>query len=348
MKILIVGGTGFIGSHVVRQLAAMGHEPIVFHRGNSGMDLPCEHLLGDWRDMEKMRVRADVAVNMILSSGIQAGEFMSAMRGKVGRVVVASSMDVYRACGIFHGSEDGLLQETPLNENSDLRTKLQTYPKEMLDQLRATLQWIDEEYDKISVERAIQARSWTLPATILRLPMVYGPRDYLRRFYPVLKRIDDGRKFILFDEGHANWKSPRGYVENVAAAIAQAAVNDRVGLTYNVSEQPAFSELEWARKIAKAANWDGEFVVMPTHTTPAHLIPRGNTAQQWEASSALLREALGYREVVSIDEGIRRTIEWDRANAPTGPLPYAFDYAAEDAAVNSYRKIHMEAPPASR
>jgi nucleoside-diphosphate-sugar epimerase len=81
--------------------------------------------------------------------------------------------------------------------------------------------------------------------------MVYGPGDRLRRFYPVVKRIADGRDHIIFAEALAAWRSPRGYVENVAAAIAQAATDDRAERRiYNVCEEPSFSELEWARKIA--------------------------------------------------------------------------------------------------
>jgi hypothetical protein len=35
---------------------------------------------------------------------------------------------------------------------------------------------------------------------------------------------------------------------------------------------------------------------------------------------------------VGTAEGIRRTITWEKANPPAGPVPYPFDYAAEDAA----------------
>ena len=112
-----------------------------------------------------------------------------------------------------------------------------------------------------------------LPGTVLRLPMIYGPGDQLHRFYPVVKRITDRRLRIIFPEPWAAWHSPRGYVENVAAAIALAATDNRApGRIYNVCEQPSFSELEWARKIAAAMRWQGEFVILPAEHTPQHLL----------------------------------------------------------------------------
>ena len=195
--------------------------------------------------------------------------------------------------------------------------------------------WADESYDKIPVERAIMGDPG-LPGTVLRLPMIYGPGDYARRFHPIVKRIDDGRRTIIYEEGWAAWKPPRGYVENVAAAIALASVSDRAsGRIYNVAETPAFSEIDWARKIAAATGWDGDFAVLSRDRTPVHLVFPGNSAQHWEVDSSRIRRELGYREPVSIDEGIRHTIEWERAN-PINPgefNPHPFDYAAEDAAL---------------
>src|SRR5207253_3265314 len=74
-----------------------------------------------------------------------------------------------------------------------------------------------------------------ISATILRLPMVYGPGDHLHRFFPIVKRIEDRRPAILYSEEVAAWRSPRGYVENVAAAIALAATSSQAaGRIYNV------------------------------------------------------------------------------------------------------------------
>jgi nucleoside-diphosphate-sugar epimerase len=333
MRILVIGGTGFIGPPLVRQLASMGHSVAIFHRGNAQVDLPAEHILGDRRDLPSIRPAADVVIDLILSSGAQGRALMRAFRGVARRVVAASSIDVYRACGVLHGSEEGPLEPVPLTEDSALRTKLQTYPPEQIKMLQTVFGWLDDEYDKIPVERAILGDP-DLPGTVLRLPMIYGPGDRLRRFHPVLKRIDDGRRAILFEQSVAAWRSPRGYVDNVAAALALAAVSDGAsGRTYNVAEQPAFSELEWAREIAAATGWTGDFKTLPKERTPAHLQPPGNTAQHWEADSTRIRQELGYREIVPLDEAIRRTVEWERANPPLAFNPQQFDYAAENAAM---------------
>jgi nucleoside-diphosphate-sugar epimerase len=333
MRVLIIGGTGFIGPHLARQLSEMGHSVAVFHRGKTNLSLPAEHILGDRRDLSKLSPQADVVIDLILASGSQAAATMGAFRSVARRIVAASSMDVYRACAILHRLEDGPLQPVPLTEDSALRTKLQTYPPRQMEMIRKILPWVGEEYDKIPVEHVILSDR-ELPGTICRLPMIYGPGDYAHRLHPVLKRMDDGRREIIYEEGWSQWKAPRGYVENVAAALALAASEDRAaGRIYNVAETPAFSELDWARKIAAAAGWSGEFVVLPKERTPKHLQHPGNSAQHWEADSTRIREELGYREPVSIEEGLRRTIEWERANPPGESNLHSFDYAAEDAAL---------------
>jgi nucleoside-diphosphate-sugar epimerase len=192
--------------------------------------------------------------------------------------------------------------------------------------------WVDDEYDKIPVEREIVGDG-ELPATILRLPMIYGPGDPLHRFFPLVRRMDDRRRAILMSTAQAAWRSPRGFVGNVAAAIALAAMSDNaVGRIYNVAEQPSYSELEWATRVAAAAGWKGAFVVLPPDEMPPHLRMPGNLEQHWSVDTSRIRSELGYREPVDLDDAIARTIAWERANPPSRPLA-AIDYAAEDAAI---------------
>ncbi len=57
MKVLVIGGTRFIGLHIVRQLVDLGHEVTTFNRGISPGQLPpgVKRLYGDRKDHTRMR-----------------------------------------------------------------------------------------------------------------------------------------------------------------------------------------------------------------------------------------------------------------------------------------------------
>lgn len=337
MRILLIGGNGFIGRPVMTALQQQGHSLALFHRGTSSAPVGVEQVLGD-RDRlsasgaELKRFAPEVVIDLVISSGPQAENLMTVFRGTARRVIMLSSMDVYRAIAVALGTDTGPLQEVPLTEESELRRVLHPYPPEQLQVLRKIFPWMTDDYDKIPAERVVM-NDPELPGTVLRLPMVYGPGDPLHRFWPVVKRIVDRRRQIIFPQTLAGWRSARGYVENVAAAIVLAATDDRAaGRIYNICEEPPFSELEWAQKIAHEMQWDGEFVTLPVERTPPHLLGPGNTAQHWTASSARIRHELGYQEPVEIEEAMRRTIRWEMEN-PLTAMPAQFDYAAEDAAI---------------
>ena len=339
MRILLIGGTGFIGSFLAPDLQRRGADVATLTRGVS----PIRHVDGLTRitgDRKRLRdaipsirrFAPDVVVDLVLSSGTQAHELMAAVRGIATRVVALSSIDVYRACGILHRLEDGPLEPVPLTEDSALRTKLATYPPQQIAALQQVYGWVDDEYDKIPVEQAVLGDS-DLPGTVLRLPMVYGPGDPLHRLWPLVKRMDDRRPTILMDSQLAAWRAPRGFVENVAAAIALAATTDRAaGRIYNVAEPTSHSEREWAEKVARVVGWTGAIVELPPDRTPAHLRLPGNTDQHWSADSTRIRSELGFAELVGADEAIRRTVAWERAHPPAVPM-MPIDYEAEDAAI---------------
>ena len=263
MRILLVGGNGFIGRFVVAALKRQGHAVAVFHRGTTAAPAGVDEIRGDRNQLnasaqELKHFAPDVVIDMVISSAPQAEELMNVFRGTTRRVVMLSSIDVYRAVGISHGTESGPLQDVPLTEESELRRNLHPYPPESIQFMRKIFSWVTDDYDKIPAERVVM-NDHELPGSVLRLPMAYGPGDPLHRFFPVVKRIVDRRCQIIFPETLAAWRSPRGYVENIAAAIALAATDERAARRiYNVCEEPSFSELDWARKIAAAMLWDGD------------------------------------------------------------------------------------------
>ena len=119
----------------------------------------------------------------------------------------------------------------------------------------------------------------SLAATILRLPMVYGPGDPLHRFHAFLKRMDE--------------RTPchSGYVEDVGAA-----------------EAGALSWADWARAIGEAAGWQGRIVTLPRDGTPKRLIPPVRAQQHWTADSSRIRHELGHRESIPRAEAQARTV----------------------------------------
>lgn len=343
MKVLLLGGTGFIGPFVVRLLLRQGHEAAVFSRNAASADLPesVQRISGNRANLAEprdlfRRFAPDVVVDFILSSERQARASMDCFRGIAKRIVALSSGDVYRACAILHRTESGPLQPTPLTEESELRAGSGVYSPETLERVRAFYPWLDDEYDKIPVERVVMSHA-ELPGTVLRLPMVYGPGDPVHRLFSHLKRMDDNRPAILLQEDVAQWRGPRGYVENVAAAIALVTVSPvAAGRIYNIAEPVAHTELEWVRAIGLVVGWTGDVIPTPLELTPPHLRVPSNNAQRWDMSSKRIREELGFREVIGETAALERTIAWERAHMPPAD-PRLFDYAEEDAAIEKLR-----------
>ena len=332
MRVLVIGGTNFIGPHVVRRLAGMGHEVTVYHTGAHEADMPAAV-----RHVHDERARIpvsgiadgardpapDVVVHMAPIAERDTRVVMDAFAGVAGRVVALSSGDVYRAYGRLIRTEPGEPDPAPLAEDAPLREG--RYP------LRGRTPSGDE-YDKILAEEVILGCSG-LPGTVLRLPFVYGPGDGGRLFEHV-KRMDDGRRVIPLAEDVAAWRSSWAYVENVAEAIALAVADERsAGRVFNVAEPEPISTADWVRRVGVAAGWDGEVVVVPKGALPAD--PDGETdfRQDLTLDSGRIRHELGYAEPVPREEALRRTVAWHRANPPVEIDPARFDYAAEDAAL---------------
>jgi nucleoside-diphosphate-sugar epimerase len=336
MRIFVVGGTGFIGARVVERLASQ-QDVTVLHRGKHAPPLPASvrRIAGDRGRLaehaaEFRRWPPDVVLDMISGDEHQARAVVDTFQGIARRLITVSSMDVYRSYEIALGLTPGPLEPLPLTEDSPLRTTL--YPYRNRD-LSSIFDWFTPEYDKTIVERVARSHP-SLPATILRLPMVYGPGDPLR-FFPFLKRMEDHRPALPIEETWACWQGPMGYVEEVAAAIAQAVTSDAAaGRTYNIAEAESLPWAGWARAVGQAAGWNGRILTLPRDRTPAHLIPPFNTAQHWTPDSSRIRAELGYRETISREAALARTVAWERAH-PAPFDPAAFDYDAEDRAMGS-------------
>lgn len=357
MRVLVLGGTQFIGPHVVRQLVAGGHDVAVYHRGETEAELPANvrHIhcgsaagetdSGGWlerlpqHEREIQDFAPEVVLHMIAYTerDLRPALDLAAQGGR--RLVVISSQDVYRAFGRLLGTESGPPDPLPLTEDSALRERLYPYRSDPPLPDDDPQHWRDE-YDKIPVER-LALTNGAVAGTVLRLPAVYGPGDKQHRLWPYLKRMDDGRTAIAIDERVAQWHWARGYVEDIAAGIALAVTHETAaGKVYNVAESDALTETEWIRAIGEAAGWHGEIVATPPDRLPESLrVGVEEVAEQdLVVDTSRIRRELGYAERLPRSEALRRTVAWERAHPPKERGPSADDYSAEDAALDSVRR----------
>jgi nucleoside-diphosphate-sugar epimerase len=288
MRVLVIGGTGFIGTCVVRQLAAHDHVVAVYHRGNTRAVLPDHvHQIMNPRSVMPIQkfptmlfdFRADVVIHTVAMGAVDAQASVSAFAGRAGRLVLLSSGDVYSAYGRFMKIESGPPEEGLLSEDAPLRTKLFLYRAQASSQ-----EELEYWYEKILAERAVCSDP-SLPGTILRLPKVYGPGD------------NDDLATIYRYRHHPDWRWTHGFVENVAAAIALAATHPAAGgRVYNIGE--AFTPT-----IAERLAW------LPPSDIEPDLNSQFDFTQNIAYDTSRIRTELGYREIISEEEGCLRTLQ---------------------------------------
>lgn len=341
MRVLVIGGTSFIGPYVVRGLLECGHHVTVFHRGYTQANLSpaVQHMLGDRRNLARYapqlaHLAPHVVLDMIPATEHDAQTLMHTFRSVAERVVIISSIDVYRAYDRLRITDPGAPDPIPLTEDAPLRKRL--YPYRAYARSSADP---DYHYDKILVERAVM-HDPQLPGTILRLPAVYGPGDQQHRLGSYLSYMDDQRPAILLNAQMVQWRRTRGYVENVAAAIVLAITTQQAaGRIYNVGDEPALTTLEWIQTIGQHAHWNGRIVGISRDQLPTHLQQNLNFAQDWVVDTGRIRSELGYTEVVTLDEATRRTIAWERAHPSQEKGSNRDNYAAEDAVLAAITSV---------
>ena len=339
MRVMIIGGTKFMGPFVIKRLKTMGHSVTAFHRGQSELasSLGAEELLGDRNDFSTLKqaidtCNPDIILDLVLFTVDQAQGLQVAAQETAQRIVAVSGIDVYQAYGRLHRAMPSLVQKSSITEESDL--------------LRADMPlvasgprmhpWPGAQRDMIRAEDALMAMP-SLPGTVLRLPVVYGVGDFLHRLHGDVRRMDDRRPVIIVQEDMAEWRWSRGYVENMAEAIALAVDNDHAaGRVYNVADNDALSTVEWVEAIGRAAGWQGKVITVPRESLPDEMRSHVDPEQHLVVDTSRIRTELGYQDVVSIDEAVARSVAWERANPPEEIDATGFDYTAEDVLLETF------------
>jgi 2'-hydroxyisoflavone reductase len=180
MRILVLGGTRFVGRHLVEAARAGGHAVTVFNRGRTPLPWDgLEQLAGDREtgDLESLRGRewdACLDVNGYLPQQVRASAAL--LRDRVARYAFISTASVYALPGTPPIDETGDVHPVPAHE-----------PDAVAPELYGPLKVACEQ----EVERAFPGR-----ALILRPGIVAGPYDPTNRFAWWVERVARGGEML--------------------------------------------------------------------------------------------------------------------------------------------------------
>jgi 2'-hydroxyisoflavone reductase len=183
LKVLVLGGTRFVGRHIVEALAAGGHQMSVFARGNSPDELPAavERIRGDRDDgaagLEALAGRTwDACVDVSGYTPRQVRPSAELLSGRVDRYVFTSTVSVY---------EDS--HDLPVLETHPLLPEAAEDVTEITGETYGPL--------KVTCERIV-ANTYGERSTILRPQIVAGPFDPTRRHTYWVQRAMQGGEML--------------------------------------------------------------------------------------------------------------------------------------------------------
>ena len=330
MRVVVLGGTRFIGRAVVEELVAHGHEPLVVHRGEHEPDegFPdVEHVHTTRPELpgaaaSLARFAPDAAIDCFAMTRDDADLALTALPQDI-RLCVLSSCDVYRAYSTLHRGE--VADAVPLRERSPVREEHFPYRGQDVP-LRADLDL--DNYEKLHVEDAYLAYG----GTVLRLPFVYGEHDWQRREEFVLRRVRAGRSAIPCGAG--TWLASRGYVRDIARAARLALeVDEAAGEIFNLAERATWPVRAWAAHVIAAAGSATQLVTVAEELLPDDLDWTSGAWQHLLIDASKAREELGWTET-DPETALRRSVAWHLEHPPDDADD---DFAADDAALSALR-----------
>jgi nucleoside-diphosphate-sugar epimerase len=319
VRVLVVGGTGFISRHAVVELLHRGHAVTIFHRGQKPNPFGNQvvEILGD-RLLERsvqavlrdQRFDAVVDVAYAWDSGTGAHEvsfIVDALRGPGERYVYLSSVSVYG---------DGPI---PLREESPRDPMLGSYSE-----------------DKIGAEDYLLARhaEGRLAVSIIRPPFVYGPWNNLARENWFWDRIVAGRPVILPDRGETlfHWAAAK----DVAWALAECVENPSAkGEAFNIGDPEPVTHAAFVDRLGQIAGRSVEKVPVPrarirelggnAFGKPLYFGATLDAGVDFSISIDKARGRLGFRPTRP-EDGFKESFDWYlREDRETRSPTFSFD-----------------------
>ena len=324
MRILVTGGTGFTGSHLVRRLVGRGHSVVCLDNqpglfADELRELGAEVVLGSVTDREVVRRTADGAeiVHHVAAAFRQLdvpksvyfdvnvtgtrNVLEAARDGGARRVVYCSTQGVH-----------GHVEDPPGDEASPIA------PEDYYQQTKYEGELVCQEFIRDGMDIAI-----------VRPTAIYGPGDPAR--FLMLFRMARKGRFLMFGDGETTYHPV--YIDNLVDLFELAADRTEAsGQTYIGGDAEYYTLNDLVRAVGRAMDLDVDILHLPfrplwlaavaceTACAPLRISPplfrrRVDWFRQVRAFRIdRARDELGYEPKIGIDEGLKRTYHWYREN----------------------------------
>ncbi len=304
MKVLVTGGSGFIGSHVVDQLVEAGHKPVIYDRRPSPFRDDIQTELGELSDLTMlelamsgcdavMHLAAAADVNEVAKMPVESEaanargtlNVLEAARGAgVKRVVYASTIWVYTG-------ESG----ERVDEESNLGM-----PNHLYTASKLAGEMYCRSYNEL----------YDLEFTVLRFGIPYGPRARPAAVVPAfVGKAMAGEALTVAGAGDQSRRFV--YVEDLASGCVKALDPVAANRTYNLVSDSSVTILEIAELV--------QDLVAPTGIE--YTEQRTADYVGVEVSGVRAEEELGWTAETSFADGVSRYVEWRREDEAAAPVP---------------------------
>jgi len=294
LNVLVIGGSRFIGLHLVKLLHAQGHDVSVLNRGQTTVEFPdgITRLQADRYDSAQIRSALagksfDAAYDISGYDVPSLEPLMKTLEGNIGSFIFCSTTAVYAPSDTFLVSE-----VFPLHRSSPRKYST----------------------DKIACEdflEEVSKRSNT-PVTIIRPPYVYGPDNYIAsREFSFFARLSQGRKVIVPGDGLNLLHLV--HVDDLANAFASVLGNQQAAnQTYTVASPDMITTGGFVQTIANVMDMSVEIV----HADAIEYDKQGRQFYPYEHSLSQAystdkaRRELDWSPQYHMRDGLEMTYRW--------------------------------------